>query len=185
MVVKPAYPDLVGSFKLNKSVFDPYDSVLVTVTITNTGDLAAGQFWVDFYVNPTTPPTTTNQPWDKSCGAKRCRYGIAWYVDETLEPGESITLTSTRGSYFEKNTDWPGYFVTDKLDLYLYVDSWNPQIASGAVAEDDESNNRSELHIASTRIGAPSARPSSAPASDEWRPLPDLPARPARPAEEQ
>lgn len=170
MAVEPPHADLIGSFKLSPAVVTPFEPTRITVTITNTGEAPAGQFWVDFYINPQNPPTGPNQPWDKSCGKYRCKYGIAWYVDQTLAPGASITLTSTRGSYLAKNTDWPGYFVNSKLDLYLYVDSWNTNIGYGAVYERNEANNRAELHL-----GGPS--PAPAPGAAPEAALPDLPAR--------
>lgn len=171
MAIVPAAPDLIGSFVLSKPAPNPYEPVVVTATITNTGDAPASNFWVDFYINPLNPPTGTNQPWDKRCGSGRCRYGIAWFVQQTLEPGQSITLTSTKQSYTAKNTDWPGFFVATKLDLYLYVDSWNGRIAYGAVYERHEDNNRAELHIAGARSAMRAA------ARDAGVALPVLPAR--------
>jgi hypothetical protein len=180
--ITPAYADLVGSFRLSKNPAAPFEPVLITVTITNTGYASAGQFWVDFYINPRNPPTAANQPWDQSCGTTRCRYGIAWYVRQSLAPGESLTLTSKSGSYYANNTDWPGYFVTGDLDLYLYVDSWNPTIPVGAVYEVNENNNRAEYHVAQPRVGLSTAPLSAGDTTtDERRQLPSMPARPARP----
>jgi hypothetical protein len=176
LLVVPTYPDLVGSFTISDPTFDPFDPVRITVTITNTGDAPASDFWVDFYINPLNPPTATNQPWDQRCGAVRCKFGIAWYVTDTIAPGRSITLYSTPSSYYAKNTDWPGYFETKKLDLYLYVDSWNPTILNGAVVEKVETNNRAELHLGSAQ--APSV--ASAPGPIPTQALPALPDRPAR-----
>jgi len=176
----PAYADLVGSFKISDSTFEPGDKVLITVTITNTGDAPASDFWVDFYINPLNPPTDTNQPWDKRCGSVRCKFGIAWRFTGTIAPGQSITLASTPDSYYAKNTDWPGYFETKRLDLYLYVDSWNPGIPSGAVQERNETNNRAELHLG----GAQAASATFAPAPAATQALPALPDRPARLSED-
>ena len=175
MMIMPAYADLVGSFTISDPAFEPGDKVLITVTITNTGDAPASDFWVDFYINPLNPPTATNQPWDKRCGTVRCRYGIAWYVADTLAPGQSITLYSTPSSYYANNTDWPGHFDTKNLDLYLYVDSWNPEISVGAVMEKNEANNRSELHLGSVQPAS-----AFAPAATSTEALPALPERPAR-----
>ena len=93
---------------------------------------------------------------------------------QTLAPGQSVTLTSARDSYMRANTDWPGYFVARKLDLYLYVDSWNPGIGYGAVLERHEDNNRAELHTGAAGKAPWQARSLAA--------LPALPTRPARPA---
>lgn len=172
--LQPPQPDLVGSFALSAAKVTPFEPLLITVTVTNTGEVPASQFWVDFYINPQSPPTGTNQPWDKRCGSTRCKYGLAWYVPQTLAPGQSVTLTSTRDSYVRANTDWPGYFVTRKLDLYLYVDSWNPGIGYGAVLERHEDNNRAELHTGAAGKAPWDASSPAVPAA--------LPARPAHPA---
>jgi hypothetical protein len=153
--------------------------VVISVTITNQGKVPARQFWVDFYINPLNPPTAPNQPWDKRCGQRRCEQGIAWYVTQTLAPGQSITLTSTPDSYYAKNTDWHGSFNTSRLNLYLYVDSWNPGEATGAVLESNETNNRSEFHTPSVTSAAAAYAERQLPID-----LPSLPARPARPQQE-
>ena len=176
----PGYPDLVARFSLSTSAIVEHKPVIVTVTITNQGNTPADPFWVDFYVNPSAPPTAANQPWDKSCGGRRCEQGIAWYVDKALAPGESITLTSTPGSYYAKNTVWDGSFNTGLLNLYLYADSWNPGVLTGAVYESNETNNRAEFHTQPALAGA-MARTAAPPPAD----LPALPPRPARPGPER
>ncbi|HEX5691160.1 MAG TPA: CARDB domain-containing protein, partial [Roseiflexaceae bacterium] len=165
--------DLVGSFSFGDKLV-PNSPTVVTVTITNTGNASASQFWVDFYVNPAPAPSDTNQRWDQRCSMRPC-YGIAWYVDTTLAPGQSITLTSTPSSYSVQYTRWVGAFPVGTKDLYLYVDSWNPGVASGAVAELDETNNRAEYHV------PPSATLERA--VKEHQPLREerVPPRPARP----
>ena len=148
LISKPGAPDLVGSFTLtpNKLNFSDEEPVLITVIITNQGTAATfNSFWVDFFINPATPPTAANIIWHQNCGMKPC-YGIAWPVTVPLNPGESIILTSTPDSYDPNQTIWPGSFATDTTDLYLYVDSWNPGVATGAVFERDETNNGYELH---------------------------------------
>jgi len=172
-------PDLVGSFSLSPNSLAPNHPVTITVTITNQGTVAASQFWVDFYINPSVPPTDTNQPWNKRCGLNPC-YGIAWYISGTVEPGQSITLTSTPDSYRAPNTRWAGMFAKGTSDLYLYVDSWNPGVTIGAVAEIDETNNRAEYH------GQPTSAEVDTPTGDLGSPdgirVPDdLPPRPVRP----
>ena len=175
VLLVPGYPDLVARFSLSTSAIAEHTPVIVTVTITNQGYAPADPFWVDFYVNPSVPPTVANQPWDKSCGRQRCEQGIAWYVDKRLAPGESITLTSTPDSYYAKNTVWDGSFNTGLLNLYLYADSWNPGVPTGAVYERDEVNNRAEFHTP-LALASAVAR-TAAPLTD----LPALPPRPARP----
>lgn len=169
----PAQPDLIGSFRLSPTLPTAGNPVTVTATITNQGTAPASQFWVDFYIDPTTPPTGPNQPWNSTCGATRCPYGIAWYVATPIAPGQRITLTSTATSYYVPNTIWPGFLVGGTHNLYLYVDSWNPTVASGAVQESNEANNRSQ------RTGLVVAGSSDPPQT--WVPPGDLPDRPARP----
>jgi hypothetical protein len=146
-IARAAAPDLMGTFTLspNKLNFSPGELVTITVTITNQGTATAGGFWADFFINPSTPPTHANVIWNEVCGLTPC-YGIAWSVPAGLAPGQSITLTSTPGSYGEGYTIWPGSFALGTTDLYLYVDSYNPGQADGAVVEGDETNNRAERH---------------------------------------
>ncbi len=176
----PGYPDLVTSFRLSSNPIVEHKQVVVTVTITNQGNGPADPFWVDFYINPAVPPTAANQPWDKSCGGRRCEQGIAWYVATSLAPGESITLTSTPGSYYAKNTVWDGSFNTGMLNLYIYADSWNPGVPTGAVYESNETNNRAELHT-QPALASAAARSAAPPPTD----LPALPPRPTRPENER
>ncbi len=112
LLLSAPQPDLVGSFALSTGSIVANSPVTVTVTITNQGTATASQFWVDFYVNPSTAPTDTNQPWNRRCKLDPC-YGIAWYVDGTLAPGESITLTSTPDSFFVANTRWRRAFPVE------------------------------------------------------------------------
>jgi hypothetical protein len=140
-------PDLVGSFSLepDKLTFAAGEPVTITVVITNQGSIAASPFWADFFINPSAPPERANTIWSDYCSLDPC-LGISWYVATDLEPGQSIKLTSTYGSYADGYTVWPGYFVNGTTDLFLYVDSWNPGVPTGAVAESYEDNNRAELH---------------------------------------
>lgn len=181
-IFEPAYADLVGSFTVSDPSVLSGDAVTITVTITNRGDAPASKFWVDFYINPSEPPTAANQRWEKRCGLVPC-YGIAWFVEQTVEPGQSITLVSTSNSYFAKNTIWKGSFAKGTKDLYLYVDSFNCTtdgsvcVPYGAVEESDETNNR-----ASYSFQQPLRPFSEQPAPDLLQVLPvDLPPRPARP----
>ena len=174
-VINAAYPDLVGSFSLSTGTIQPGQQVIVVVTITNRGDAPVSDFWVDFYINPAPAPTDTNQRWDQRCSMRPC-YGIAWYVDGGLAPGQSITLTSTPDSYSAEYTRWVGAFPKGTKDLYLYVDSWNPGVAEGAVAEADETNNRAEYHVPSSAVLERALDANSAITPEER-----VPPRPARP----
>jgi uncharacterized repeat protein (TIGR01451 family) len=143
----PPQPDLIGSFSLSPatSVFTAGQPVAITVIITNQGGTAATPFWVDFYINPSTPPTAPNVPWNSVCLLNPC-FGLAWYVSGGLAPGQSIVLTSVANSYDPNQSRWAGWFANGTTDLYLFVDSWNRPVGAGAVTESDETNNRAELH---------------------------------------
>ncbi len=152
-------PDLVTTFSLapNKLSFQAGEAVQVSVVVTNRGTAPAGPFWVDFYINPAVAPTQPNQLWYEDCGLTPC-YGVAWYVSG-LAAGQSMTLTSTPASYSAGHTIWPGWFAAGSTDLYAFVDSWNPDISYGGVAESDEQNNRAELHGLSVTGTNPAMRP--------------------------
>jgi hypothetical protein len=156
-VPPPQAADLVVSdFRLepNKTSFSAGESVTVIVEVTNQGNTPVSQdFWVDFYINPedidANPVVpTVNQRWDELCRAGAftgtpCYYGIVWLVEDDLAPGESVTLRSTAiASTFSR---WPGYFVNGTERLYVQVDSWNPGVSTGAVAEINEDNNLASI----------------------------------------
>ena len=164
-------PDLTGAFSLSpvRTSFTAGEPVAITVAVTNTGTAKAGAFWVDLYVNPSVAPAV-NVPWYDACGLSPC-YGIAWYVPGGLAVGDSVTLTSAEGSYSGAHTIWPGYFAAGTTALYVLVDSWNPDVSTGGVAESNESNNLSQ------RTGLAVSGES---VSDDSLPkLDDIPARPA------
>ncbi|MBC8077881.1 MAG: choice-of-anchor D domain-containing protein, partial [Chloroflexales bacterium] len=147
----PGPADLsVTSLSVTPTTLKAGDPVRVVAVITNNGETAAGAFWADLYIDPTTVPSAANLPWNETCGTKQPCYGLAWLV-EGLAPGASITLTSDAGSYVAANSNWDSTLAAGTRDVYLYVDSWNRDAASGereaagAVAEGDESNNRAEV----------------------------------------
>jgi hypothetical protein len=72
-------------------------------------------------------------------------FGIAWEVP-SIPPGGSVTLTSDPGNFGARYSVWPGWFARGTSDLYLYIDSWNPGVATGGTMEESEMNNRAELH---------------------------------------
>jgi PKD repeat protein len=140
-------PDLVGNFSLSpqKTTYEAGEPVQITVVVTNQGNGPTGSFWADFYINPSHPPTGFNQTWDELCSLTPC-FGITWYVEGGLNPGESLTLTSTLGIYSEEHSYWLGWLASGASDLYLVVDSWNSTGSTGMVQERDETNNVTELH---------------------------------------
>jgi uncharacterized repeat protein (TIGR01451 family) len=145
LVGRAGAPDLVASISIspNKRTFAAGEPVVVSVTVTNQGSAAAEPFWVDLYINPSSPPTAANQIWNTRCGLTPC-FGLVWQVPGGLAPGQSITLTSQ--SLPAGYSIWPGWFAAGTTDLYAYADSFSPGVVEGAVAESDEANNRAELH---------------------------------------
>jgi len=139
--------DLSGKISLapSKLSWQAGEPVQINVTITNHGTAPTAPFWADLYINPSAPPTAANQPWYNRCGLTPC-FGMAWQVSAPIPPGGSITLTSTAGSYSPGHTVWEGWFAKGTSDLYLYVDSWNPGVPAGAIAEPNEADNLVALH---------------------------------------
>jgi PKD repeat protein len=148
-------PDLV----CNDLSIDPPDPtsgqvVLITVQMQNQGKLEADGFWVDLYINPTTPPAPGNLfPWQDVCDPSFCQ-GMAWRISNTpLSPGTSRNLISINGNYHPDgydpaNSNWTGSLPAGTYDLYAYVDSIdNPVLKNtdGAVLESDEANNRCQM----------------------------------------
>jgi Calx-beta domain/CARDB len=149
LIMDASQPDLiVTSFKLtpSKTNYKVGQAVLVTIQLKNVGNASTGPFWVDFYINPSVAPTSSNIPWSTVCGMNPC-YGIAWEVKNGVKSGETITLTSTSDSYSPNYTIWYGSLPYGTHDLYVYLDSWggasNP---NGAITEVNEGNNRGEIH---------------------------------------
>jgi hypothetical protein len=158
-IANPGQPDLVARISLapDQRIFAAGAPVVVSVTVTNQGNAPATGFWVDLYINPSSPPGMANVVWNQTCTLTPC-YGIAWRVLGTLAPGASITLSST--DVPKEYSIWPGYFAAGTTDLYAYVDSWNPGVASGAVQESNETNNRD--HIGGLTVTGPNPPSTSA-----------------------
>ena len=153
MVGRPVLPaDLVvASLSVTPTTLKTGAMVSISAVIKNSGETAATGFWVDLYINPNVVPTGANVAWQETCANLVPCYGLAWYV-ESLEPGASITLTSNAGSFRSAYSNWENTLAAGTTDIYLYVDSWNRDTASGtanpngAVTESDETNNRAEVH---------------------------------------
>ncbi|MGC9038557.1 MAG: SdrD B-like domain-containing protein, partial [Roseiflexus sp.] len=141
-------PDLVvEEFTVTpaKTSYAAGEPVLITVKVKNVGGSPTTiGFWVDLYINPSVAPTTPNVRWNDVCGISPC-YGIAWYVNQSLAPGQSITLTSAPGQFAGPQSVWPGSFAGGTNTLYVYVDSYNPPVPTGAVVESNETNNRAQI----------------------------------------
>jgi uncharacterized repeat protein (TIGR01451 family) len=111
----------------------------VQVVIRNVGDLpVVDEFWVDAYLDPTTPPTAVNQTW-RHVGD----HGIVWGVTSDalpLDPGDAITLTVTPvgGDYYHadlSDVSWPLAMGTR---VYAQADSAHTETGYGGVMENHE-----------------------------------------------
>ncbi len=107
-------------------------SSVVTVTIRNAGTTATPDgFWVDVYFNPNPAPPPLNRPWNTIAS-----HGAAWGVTTTLNPGQSLILT-TGGAYYYNGS---GSFPVG-ANVYAYVDSINYTTTYGNIRESNEGNN--------------------------------------------
>jgi hypothetical protein len=83
------------------------------------------------YVNPNPAPPGINRPWDTIAG-----HGAAWGVTTTLDPGQSLILTTGGAYYYSGSSSFPV-----GANVYAYVDSINYATTSGNVQESNEGNN--------------------------------------------
>lgn len=126
--VASTYPDLVVSDLI-------VDNTGVQVVVENIGDAATvEQFWVDVYIDPTTPPTAVNQTWSL-LGDE----GLVWGVTATLNPGQAITLTIGDAHYHPELSNFSGS-ITAGTPVYAQADSANSLTTYGAVLEDHEAS---------------------------------------------
>jgi hypothetical protein len=111
----------------------------IEVTIENVGhNTVSADFWVDLYVDPSSTPTV-NDLWNDLC-----TYGKAWFVRQSVGPGQQIVLSTADPDDpafpGDRYSNWPGSFMPGTHQLYAQVDSYGaPNI--GAVIEYNEDNN--------------------------------------------
>jgi predicted outer membrane repeat protein len=135
-------PDLVAQLGIvpNQQEFIAGRPVTLVVTVTNQGQEPSGEFWVDLYVQPISPPNAANQLWSDRCLLSPC-VGLAWKVPAGLAAGSSVVLSSNAGLASEQSR-WPGWLPAGTREIYAYVDSFNPGVSYGGVDEANELNNR-------------------------------------------
>lgn len=153
-----ARAELSGRLTLTPAKLEGYVPAQVTVTVSNTGEAPATNFWVDLYINPSREPVV-NDRWNDICGSLSPCLGMAWYYTGVLQPGQSVTLVSTATSATNPNgyeasaSVWPGYFIDGTSKIYVFVDSWNRNASgtirnpNGAVEEQNETNNLIEQNV--------------------------------------
>ena len=118
--------------------------ILISVMVSNRGDMPAKDFWVELYADPSRTPRV-NDRWDQLCQtpwpASTC-YGGSWFVAQALAPGQSVTLTSADLLTDTEYSHWTGRLsMSADTRLVVYVDSFGANGAYGAVRERDEQNN--------------------------------------------
>lgn len=110
----------------------------VSVVIKNQGDAPVIEpFWVDVYIDPTTPPTAVNQTWDQ-VGTQ----GLVWGIEAPalpLKPGASLTLTIGDGYYHPELSRLNGPLAPE-TPIYAQVDSANITTTYGSVLETHEAS---------------------------------------------
>jgi hypothetical protein len=117
----------------------------ITLVLQNQGTATAvggdeGKLWIDFYVDPISPPEA-NQLWESLCSGPLidCQGG-AWSIG-SVAPGEVITLTSSE--FDPEFSRWEDSFAqAGEHTLYVYVDTWEDPEPVGTVSESNEDNNR-------------------------------------------
>lgn len=112
----------------------------VRVTVRNNGPSpVAGGYWVDLYLNPSSP-VGLNVLWHQVSIR-----GYAWYVSESLDAGGTLVLSTNVPRYPPDSSSHYSYWPGDlgglaNPQLWAMVDSWgNPP--EGAVQEVSEMNN--------------------------------------------
>ncbi len=133
----------------------------VQVVVRNVGPQAiertfANEFWVDLYINPTTPPTSVNQTW-RHVGSR----GVVWGITQDalpLQPGQAITLTVTPagGLYYRADLSSVSWPLAPGAQIYAQADSAHTAVAYGAILENHEIINAPYNNITGPVISAAS-----------------------------
>ncbi len=124
----------------------------VQVVIENQGAAAVPQgngFWVDVYIDPTSPPTKPNEIWNFLADE-----GLVWGVDGVvlpMEPGEVITLTLGNALYWPTLSNLAGA-IPAGTPIYAQVDSANTNTNYGGVLESHETGGGAYNNVAGPAI---------------------------------
>ena len=108
----------------------------IEVTIRNDGDRpVTDAFWVDVYIDPSTPPTAVNQTIDTLNSQ-----GAVWGITSSalpLQPSESMTLRLHDAYYRASDSNLP-VSVAAGTAVYAQVDSAHNNQSYGGVLESHE-----------------------------------------------
>jgi hypothetical protein len=113
----------------------------VQIVVKNQGDAVVpvnidNEFWVDLYINPTTPPVAVNQT-RETLGCRGGVWGVTVDALPQLAPGGVLTLTMNDAYYWPSRSDMPAT-LPPGTPIYVQVDSANTGTDYGAVLENHE-----------------------------------------------
>ncbi|MEM7535248.1 MAG: CARDB domain-containing protein [Chloroflexota bacterium] len=132
----------IQELSLNPDNPQPGEAVSISLVVANTGSEDVTEaFYVDLYINPTSPVNQGGSDWTQLDSSVTPKQGIEWSVDG-LNAGATIELTSNSDSYDEAYTNWSGSLPFGATDLYFYVDSWADNGSpNGLIRESNETDN--------------------------------------------
>jgi hypothetical protein len=140
VIVPPTPPNLfVQSVEVSPQQPTAGEATRISVTLHNAGgESVTDDFWVDLYVDPEITPTI-NVLWSDIAP-----YGKAWFVNEDIPGGGSLTIHTDQpddpNNPGDIYSNWPGWFVSaGEHILFVQVDSYGSD--TGYVLEGDESDN--------------------------------------------
>ena len=151
------------------------------IVIKNQGDAAVpvnfdNEFWVDLYINPTTPPTAVNQT-RKTLGCQGAVWGVTMSALPQLVPGGTLTLTLGDAYYWPSESDMPATLPAG-APVFVQVDSANANTNYGAVLENHEIAGLPYNNIIQAVSSLAIESPLSAVKGQQQSPSPHLPPRP-------
>ncbi|MEZ4864461.1 MAG: VWA domain-containing protein [Caldilineaceae bacterium] len=137
VVVPSALPDLIV-----QDIIATESGIEVIIKNIGPGPVLPEQdFWVDVYIDPTTPPTGVNDVWEFMGGT-----GLVWGITAlpvlqggtVMEPGETISLFFDSPHYWSSLSNFPAVIPAGTA-IYAQVDSANANTDYGGVLEVHES----------------------------------------------
>lgn len=167
-------------------------AAVISVTLHNSGTVAAEDFWVDLYLTSRVITPTVNQVWSNDAFAipDVGVLGVAWLVPE-LGPGERLVLTNLQPNNYSDPNDCRNYSyftpevvgtcvftgntntfpITGTIYATAQIDSLgeNPVTADqGNVPEVNERNNLFQPPLSITVTSSVNARPLLRPGKITW-----------------
>jgi len=114
-------------------------SSAIQVIVENQGAApVVDEFWVDVYINPTTPPVRVNQTWNQ-LGTQGLVWGVTSPALPALTPGGVLTLT-VGDAYYQPTLSRVSWPLPSGTPVYAQADSADASTTYGAVLEIHEIN---------------------------------------------